>query len=192
MQHKNIIEEFELEMWQYMDKSLPHEKMEFWREKISSIVELQKILQEANETLEEYNDFSSSDLDDSKFNRMIDVATSKVSFFEAVKSLFTKMENQMIPKIAFGSILIIATLTILILSNKPNPINNITNTAFGWEDENMDDRFANINTKISLLENEDLRKYYLYSRTKDEWDREIISIDKELNILLEETKSLEL
>lgn len=192
MQHKNLIEEFEIEMWQYLDGTLSNKRMKFWEEKINSIFELQKMLEEKEDILEGYSKLDSTDLSDFKFEKMIDVATSKTGLYEKVKSLFTTNENRVIPKLAFGSILIIASVVILMLSSKPNPINNITNSAFGWEDESIDNKFANISTKISFLENEDLRKYYFYSRTKDKWDREIISIDKELNNLFEETKSREL
>lgn len=192
MQHKNIIETFEIEMWQYLDGNLSEERMKFWDKQINSNDKLKQMLHNQIEILDSFNDISNEDISDTLFNKMIDKATSRIGIYERVKLLFLSNENKVIPRLAFVSLLLIASITILILSDKPNPVNNITNIAFGWNDDSLDNNFANISTKISYLENEDLRKYYIYSRTKDEWDREIFSIDKTLNNLIDETNSKEL
>jgi putative lipase involved disintegration of autophagic bodies len=189
MQHKNISETFEIEMWQYLDGNLSEERMKFWDKQIISNDELKRMLQSQREIFDSYKDISDEDLSDIKFKNMIDIATSKISIYETIKLFFLSDENRVIPKLAFVSLLLIASVTILILSNKPNPVNNITKFAFGWNDDSLDNNFANISTKISYLENEDLRKFYIYSRTKDEWDREVFSIDKKINNLMEETNS---
>jgi hypothetical protein len=192
MQHKKILEDFEIEMWQYLDNSLTGERRKYWLQLINSNMELQQMLEEAKETFEKYNEFDTVDIDKLKFNRMIDIATSKESLIKRVKNILFPSENNYTPKLAFGTILIIASIVVLFISKSPNPINKITIPVFSWNDESMGSRFAGIRSEISLLENENLSKCYFFIQTKDEWDREIYSLNKKIDKLLNESNEYEL
>jgi len=189
VQHKEIIALFEAEMWQYLDCSLSEKQMRFWEEKINQLPVLQEMLKEQDEIIQLYNSTDIDELEDSKFSYMVEKATSEVGIWSRLKALFKIDGNNFIPKVAFSAVVLIASFVVLLISKNPNPVNSITKVAFSWSEDSIDKGFASISSNISFLENEDLRRYYIYSRTKNEWDREILSITKEVNNLINETNS---
>ena len=189
MQHKNIVQLFEIEMWSYLDKTLEDKRMRFWETEIQSNPELQEMLQNQKDIIKIFNEDDTYELSDKRFQEMIEKATSKTNFLEKLKSIFRIDGNNFVPKLAFGMVLLIASISVLIISNNPNPINKLTDVALNWDEDSIDKRFANISSNISYLENDDLRRYYIYSRSKNEWDQEVLSITKKLDNLIKETNS---
>lgn len=189
MQHKEIIALFEAEMWQYLDCSLSEKQMRFWEEKINQLPELQEMLKEQDEIIQLYNTTDIDELGDSKFKYMIEKAISEAGIWRRLKALLKIDGNNFVPKMAFSAVVLIASFVVLLISKNPNPVNSITNVANSWSEDSIDNGFESISLNISFLENEDLRRYYFYSRTKNEWDREIFSIKKEVNNLINEANS---
>lgn len=189
MQHKEIIALFEAEMWQYLDCSLSEKQMRFWEEKINQLPELQEMLKEQDEIIQLYNTTDIDELEDSKFDYMVEKAISEAGIWRRLKALLKIDGNNFVPKMAFSAVVLIASFVVLLISKNPNPVNSITNVANSWSEDSIDNGFESISLNISFLENEDLRRYYFYSRTKNEWDREIFSIKKEVNNLINEANS---
>jgi len=187
MQHENnfLIEEFEKEVWLYLDNDLPEERLNYWRNHLASNPALKLWLDEIQSTLKTYDELVIDNINDISFNQMINNAVNKKTLFSQIKSLFNTENSSggFIPKIAFGSFLVIASLIILLLSEKPNPVNTISAELLDWDDKSTSVQISNINTALSLIENNNLKKYLLYKKTHDKWSRDIYTLEKQIKNL---------
>jgi hypothetical protein len=191
MQRKETIDDFELEMWQYLDQTLSEQRIQYWNKQINSDIKLQQMLEESKRVLQEYKEIESPSISEDRYLEMIDIATSGNSVVERIKE-FLKAENMIPLKAALVSILIIASLTFQLISSNAGTVKEITHSTFGWNDKSIENSFANISTNISFLENEALRNYYLYTKINDEWEQEVISINQKINKLFNESENHEL
>ena len=113
------------------------------------------------------------DIPEYKFDKMIDEAISKNSYFEKIKlyfkNLFSTDSEFVFGKIAFASALIIAAIFISVIFNKNNPITNVTNTinqeVLDWDADFVDDQISKVGTLLKLTKDEEYRKYYKYKLT---------------------------
>ena len=74
-----ICKSFEQDMWLYLDNELPDEKMEYWRSHLKSCTECENLLSETEKLFSEVEE-NLIDIEDEKFERMIDRTTTKRSF----------------------------------------------------------------------------------------------------------------
>ena len=179
---KYLNEEFEKDMWLFLDEDLPAERMNFWKNQIKKNDEIKKKLNETILFLTEYNNFSSEELEQGKIKQIVANATKHERTFSKLYSWF-KFENEsknFIPKLAFASSLTLAALVMLFLSQKPNPVNRINNEGFLWNDEETTNQVQNISNIISLMEDENLKKFILYKTTEDEWNKSIYKIENRI------------
>ena len=187
MQHENdfLIEEFEKEVWLYLDNNLPEKRLNYWRNHLASNPALKQWLDEIQLLLTTYDELVVDDINENSFNQMINNAVNKKTLFSRIKSLFKTESSSggFIPKIAFGSFLVIASLIILLLSEKPNPVNKISAELLDWDDKSTSVQINNISTALSLIENNNLKEYLLYKKTRDKWSRDIYTLEKQIKNL---------
>ena len=180
-----IIEEFEKDIWLYLDNDLPTERMNYWSNQIQQNPEIRTKLNEAQSILTTYNNLSGVNLDNAKFEKMIQTATKRERLFLKIKSFFlNKNESKsLFPKMAFVTTLTIAAIVILVLSQKPNPVNKISNELLDWNDEITSSQIQNISNSISLIENEDMKKFILFKTTQGEWNKNIYRLENKIKNL---------
>ena len=180
-----IIEEFEKDIWLYLDNDLPTERMNYWNYQIQKNPEIRSKLNEAQIILTTYNDLSGVKLDNEKFEKMIQTATKQERLFLKIKSFFlNKNESEsLFPKMAFVTTLTIAAIVILVLSQKPNPVNKISNELLDWNDEITSTQIQNISNSISLIENDDMKKFILFKTTQGEWNKNIFRLESQIKNL---------
>ena len=180
-----IIEEFEKDIWLYLDNDLPTERMNYWSYQIQKNPEIRTKFQEAQSILTTYNDLSGVKLDNTKFEKMIQTATKRERLFLKIKSFFlNKNESKsLFPKMAFVTTLTIAAIVILVLSQKPNPVNKISNELLDWNDEITSTQIQNISNSISLIENDDMKKFILFKTTQGEWNKNIFRLENQIKNL---------
>ncbi len=177
-----IIEEFGKDIWLYLDNDLPSERMDYWNNQIQTRPEIQRVLTETQEFLTDYNNLADEKVDNLNYEKMVRTATKQERMFLKIK-LFFKFSNEsesLLPKMAFVTSLSIAALIILILSQKPNPVNKISSEFLDWDDEITTTQIQNISNSISLIENNDMQNYMLYKRTKVGWNRDVYNIENKI------------
>ena len=184
-QEKNqLFEEFENEMWLYLDKDLSEERMEFWNNKLKEIPELKNMLDEYYVVSDAYNKVKEVNLTDEKFNSFVDAAISKTSLLQkistALKKIFSTDSEFAFGKIAFASVLIIMAVVISFLSNRPNPVVNLTNSInneiLEWDPDFVDDQITKVGNLLKVAKDDQYRKYYRYKLGSS-------NVDKNLNLI---------
>jgi hypothetical protein len=180
-----IIEEFEKDIWLYLDNDLPTERMNYWSYQIQQNPEIRTKFNEAESILTNYNNLSDENLDNAKFERMIQTATKRERLFLRIKSFFlNKNESEsLFPKMAFVTTLTIAAIVILVISQKPNPVNKISSELLDWDDEITSTHIQNISNSISLIENDDMKKFILFKTTQGEWNKNIYRLENKIKNL---------
>ena len=189
-----IIEEFEKDIWLYLDNDLPTERMNYWSNQIQNKPEIRRVLAETQGFLSEYSNLADEKLDKLKFERMIREVTYKEHLFSKITSFF-KFNNEsesLLPKMAFVTTLTIAAIVMLVLSQKPNPVNKISNDLLNWDDEITNTQIQNISNSISLIENDDLKNYIIYKTSLNKWNSDINKIENQIHNMNEKNKKTSL
>ena len=197
---KQLIQEFEKEVWLFLDEDLSENRMEFWKLKLKEIPELNNYIEDYMLVSELYNETKDVELDVSKFNSMIDVALNTDSFLNKVRryfsNLFSSESEFVFGKIAFASVLIIAAVSISIISNRPNPVINMTNTInaklLDWDAEFVDNQINKVGNLLKLTKDDEYRKYYKYKLATKNVDKNINLINTNIEKLKAEINNKEL
>lgn len=124
---------------------------------------------------------------------MILKATKKEHLFLKIKSIFHfgNESESLPPKMAFVTSLTIMAIVILLLSQKPNPVKEISNELFDWDDKTTTMQIQSISNTIFLVDNENLRNYIIYKLSQDKWNRDIYNIKNQIQNLDKETNQTE-
>ena len=189
----NPIRDFEKEIWLYLDNDLPESRMKYWNYMIGSDPKLLDLLNETKQTLNIYDSNMISDVDDAKFEKMLQKATARTSLLDRFKRLFpgstpaSEGKEANIQKIAFGGVLVIAAMVIFMLTEKPNPVKTISNDVLDWDAESITTQLSDIQNSLSMAQNDKMREFILYKKTSDEWSRSVYTIEQRLNQLKKET-----
>ncbi len=186
MQKDNyIFEEFEKDIWLYMDNDLPNERVNYWNAQIQNCPELRRFLMETQNFLDDFSYLDDENLDELKFDEMIQEATKRERLFLKIRSFFKFSDDSesLLPKMAFVTSLTIAAVVMLVLSQKPNPVNKISKDLLDWDDEITSTQIQNISNSISLIENDDLKNYIIYKTSHDRWNSDINNIESQIHNL---------
>ena len=199
-EEKQLFHKFEKEVWLFLDGDLPESRMIFWKQKIDELPELKNYIDGYKSISDDYAGELNIDIPEYKFDKMIDIAISKNSYFENIKFYIKKMfsaESEFVfGKIAFTSALIIAAIFISIISNNTNPITNMKNTinqeVLDWDADFVDDQISRISTLLKLTKDEEYRKYYKYRSTPQRVDKNITLINGNIETLKKEINNKKL
>ncbi|MBN1300127.1 MAG: hypothetical protein JW995_02840 [Melioribacteraceae bacterium] len=185
----------ERDIWRYIDGTMSEAEKKEWDDKIKSVDELQKLYKETIEVINIYSAGVMHEITDPEFKRMIRTATRKhYRFGNFLSGIFNqfKIENESginVSKIAFGSLLAVAALAVLLFSGKPNQVKKLSSDLFDWEPQSISSNIQEIENGISVMENENMREYIQYNLIEDEWGKDLFMIEKDIEKLLEETKN---
>jgi hypothetical protein len=200
-QEKNqLFKEFEKEIWLFLDKDLSESRMIFWKQKLEEIPELNSCLEDYLAISKLYDESEVVDLDNDKFNFMIDTALSKNSYLNKIRSylsrLLTSESEFAFGKIAFASLLIVGAIAVSIISNQPSPISNMTNTInaelLDWDADFVDRQIGKVGNLLKVTKDEEYRKYYKYKLTAVSVDKNINLINSNIETLKQEINNKEL
>lgn len=195
MQSENsiLVQQFEREIWLYLDGGLTSDKMKFWDEQIEINPQLRLLLDETIELLNIYDEKTLHDIDDPAFEKMLLKATQKrKSIFPGLLHLLgfegeAFRTKAIVHKIAFASLLFVAAVVILLVSDKPSSVKKISSELLDWESESISMQINEIDTGISIIEDEKLDQYMLYKRTGDVWSVNVNSMRNDIEKLINET-----
>ncbi|MFZ1288704.1 MAG: hypothetical protein WAR79_01345 [Melioribacteraceae bacterium] len=195
-----LFKDFEKEVWLYLDNQLDEERQKFWDKSIEKNHYLKNYLEEYLSISNEYKFSNHIDLDDYKFDKMIEKATEKNSLFLKIKQFFTEIfsnESEFnFGKIAFASFLIIAAVLVSLISNRPNPVNNFSKTInselLEWNPTYFENKINKVENLLKLAKDEDYKKYSKYGLSSQNVDKNINLIGNNINELKKEINSKEL
>jgi hypothetical protein len=195
-----LYKNFEKDIWLYLDKQLPNEKQIFWDDQLKNNHGLQEYLNNYLSISSDYKISTKVDIDDIKFDLMIEKAMSKNSFIHNVKQffedLFSTDSEFNFGKIAFASFLIVAAVIFSIVSDKTNPVNNFTKTInnklLEWDPEYLETKVDKIENLLKLAKDEDYKKYYMYGLNSQNVDKNIHFIGNNINELKKDINNKEL
>jgi hypothetical protein len=195
-----LCKEFEREFWLYLDGDLSEERMKFWNNKLDEVPELRNYIEEYISVSNNYETVKNIELDSHKVNAMVSKAVNQNSLMSRIEhffsNIFTSEKEFSFGKIAFGSALIIGAIVISLISNKPNPVVNLSETInselLDWDADFVDDQISKVGTLLKVTKDEEYRKYIKYKLTTSSVDKNINLIDKNIKTLKEELNNKEL
>lgn len=169
---------FENEMWLYLDRTLPDEKMEFWRSHLRQCVYCRDILKSTEEIISAASTNLLVDLDENIIDNMVKRAVKKRKF-DLVSWIPKNRVRKIyaIGKIAFASILVLAAVVVSLLSDKPNTIKSVSKELLDWEGKEIRSELNNIGNRIELIRYDNM----------EGWSRDVNAMDNRLNILEKQT-----
>lgn len=185
---KQLFEEFSKESLLYLDGDLPKDRIEFWKNKLLDVPELNKFLEDYRDVANIYNK-QNVELSDDKFDLMIDNAIKRKSmssrFANFISNLFSTNMEFAFGKIAFTTVLIIGAIVVTIISDKPSPVikvtENISSEILDWDADFVDSQINKVGNLLKISGDEEYRKYYRYKKASS-------NVDKNLNLI---TNSIE-
>lgn len=199
-QEEKLYKEFEKEAWLFLDGGLPKDRIEFWQQKFSEYPKLEEYLTDYKEVSDIYEDSEQLNIDDDKFNLMIDNAVYNNSLLQKVKDYFSNIfstnPNFVFGKIAFASLLIIAAVIISVLTDKPNSVTRLTqkvnNTVLDWDANFVESQINKVGVLLKVTKDDDYRKYYKYKVISRDVDKNIKLVNTSLEDLKEKIINEEL
>jgi len=189
-----LFKEFEKEVWLFLDNDLPKQKMEFWNKKLIEIPELKKLINYYRSISNLYKDSEEIELSSEKFDKMIDSALSKNTFFAKIKNFIQTLlsgESELaFGKMAFASALVIAAIVISIVSNRNNPVVKMTQTIneelLDWDADFVDEQIGKVGNLLKVTKDDEYRKYYRYNQSTSSVEKNINNINDNIKALKKE------
>ena len=199
-ENNQLYNQFEKEVWLFLDGDLPDDRMLFWNEKLKELPELNKIIDEYKMVSDYYDNMKEVDLSLDKYNSTIDQVINKSSLKTKFKNYFLNVfspESEFaFGKIAFASALIVAAVAISFLSNKPIKVVNITESIntelLDWDAEFVDDQISKMGNLLRVSRDEEYRKYYMYNQSTQNIDKNLNLINSNIKTLKEEINNKKL
>lgn len=200
LKENQLYKNFEKEIWLYLDKELSEERQIFWDEKLKHDQKLRNYLNEYLSISGNYKSSLKIDIEEYTFDKMIENAVSKNSFFQKAKQfireIFSTDTDFNFGKIAFASFLIITAVVFSIISNRSNPVDNFTkaiNTQLlEWDPKYFESKVDKIENLMRLTKDEEYKKYYMYGLPSQNVDKNINLIGNNIKELKKEIKTKDL
>lgn len=181
-ENKNLCKQFENEVWLYISDETDSERKALWDKHLSECSGCTALLNSNRQIVSLYKENMSEDLLDSSFDKIIEKATSKISFFEKLKYSFSGFgKSFLFGKIVFGSALVTASLIILLFSQRPNPVKQIIEQAGSWEDSTVTSAIEKVSTSLLSLSMPSGDKEEDWNNSVDNIENQIILMKEEIN-----------
>jgi hypothetical protein len=165
-----ICKDFKNEVWRYIEKDLPKERVIFWDKHIELCPSCSAFMQSELNMLTTCAETLSEDILDSRFDAMINTAVNTRKRF-SVKNIFAKGEELSFrTKVALISSFAVVAVVISLISPKQSPVKDVSNELLDWEGAKINSQLETIEQKIETISN-------------DKWSNEIRSIDEQLQKL---------
>ncbi len=190
-----LTRQFENEVWLYLGDELDKSRREFWDKKIAELPELQKLLNESKQLQNIYNSEILNDIEDHAFDRIVAKAARPNLFtkmFAWVNGLFQSDNEQGIsaPKMALATTLAIAAIIMLLVTDKPNQVKTISNELLDWNAGSITQQMNDIETGISLVDQDNYKRYMILKFSKEGWNKNVYSITKDLEKMKQELEEI--
>ncbi len=135
--NKTMCDNFSKEIWLYMDNALSVEKMAVWKAHLQVCSDCRRTYEEIRQTLNAYNRADMDDIDDLKFERILQRLTKKRTQFPYPKT---------------AAVLAMAASVLIALwfgLNRPHK------AEFAWNTTALDQRITEMDSSINALESDE-------------------------------------
>ncbi len=201
---KSICEEFKEQVWLYLEPDADAQMKNFWNKHLAGCVDCSDHLKATRKFLGAYSNIPGEDISEIKFDKMINLVTSRSRFslkqktataFAWLKHEFTFVGNY---KIAFGSTLIVLIFALILFFKEYKPKIEIKQKQTTDEVKVEDQVNKTENTPIAI-EAKTVKKVGGVSVTPrtyrasidDHWDIDIQTISIQIDLLKKQTDELE-
>ena len=149
---ENLRDQFEQEIWLYIDEALPPEKMAFWKETIRENEAIRQEYASIVGALESYDKASEFSVDEARFEKMIAEATQPDLKNESLR-LGRSMARQ--PIWQWGAGLAVAAAMLLFLI-RLNHVDQNAASQTDWYADELDQRIDALATSLATFEFDDV------------------------------------
>ncbi len=174
---KMICEEFEKEIYLYLDNDLSADRREYWRQHIASCKTCDSLISDVEIILDKACVELTEDLLDAKFDKMVEQAVQKKRF-KIAEWLFpqgtVKEKYAFSLKLAVVGVLAAIAVIISLTTNQPNTVKTISNELLDWEGKKVTSQINELKNTINLIH-------------EDNWDKQIIMLDQRMKNLEKES-----
>ncbi len=194
--NKKSCKEFENEMWLFLDHSLEEERKKYWQNHLTSCSECSSLLKASVETIENYNKIPLDDLRDKSFTKVIERITAnkkeyKITPIKRNRSLF---EIFGFYKLTFGGALVAAAIIFLIIAfindpKIPEIKKELPKQILAWNDNQMANRLEKVGDQIYSLKTDEWDIYFIRKNKKENWNKALSSIQKQIRKMQKEVAS---
>jgi len=195
---KKLLERFETEIWLYIDGSLNSEEKDFWDAQLIKHKELKNFYENTLNTLSKYDIQNQSSLSEKEFEEMIDAATEQVTFFSPADGFITHIletffsNNLSTAKVVLTGILSVVALLILLTTEKPNAVKNISKDILSWRGESINQEISSVDNSIDVLSVDEWEKYQYFRATHDKWEQTFYQLNNEIERMQKEIEDTSL
>jgi hypothetical protein len=197
---KNNCEQFSNELWLYLDEALPKDKLEMWKEHLTTCSNCSAELKKAEDTIALYEKVPLEDIDNQTYKMMINTtaATSLSSANNNVGKYTTRSRSfsQMFGfyKLAFGGGLLAAAILLIFITFFNNPkipviTKQIPQEFLHWDGPSLSDRTPPLEDGIISLKTDDWDVYIVKKNNTEEWNAALRAIQKQIIKMRKEVSS---
>lgn len=196
--NKKMCKEFESEMWLFLDHSLEEERKKFWQNHLVTCSDCSSLLKISLETIENYNRVPLDDMQDKSFIKTIERVTAEANEkeykFEPIKRNRTLFEIFGFYKLTFGGAFVAAAIIFLFITfindpKIPEIKKIIPKQILAWNDEQTAERLEKVGDQIYSLKTDDWDIYFIRKNRKENWNKALSSIQKQIRKMQKEVTS---
>ncbi len=196
--NKKLCKEFESEMWLFLDHSLEEERKKFWQNHLAYCSDCSSLLKISSEIIEQYNRIPLDDLSDSSYKNIINTITSNVGgnehLVKPIQINRTLFEIFGFYKLTFGGAFVAAAITFLFITfindpKIPEIKTELPKQILDWNDKQTADRLEKISNQIYSLKTDEWDIYFIRKNKKENWNRALSSIQKQIRKMQKEVAS---
>ncbi len=196
--NKKLCKEFESEMWLFLDHSLEEERKKFWQNHLVSCSDCSSLLKISSETIEQYNRVPLDDLSDSSYKDIINTITADMGRNEhlvmPIKRNRSLFEIFGFYKLTFGGALVAAAIIFLFITfindpQIPEIKRELPKQILDWNDKQTADRLEKVSDQIYSLKTDEWDIYFIRKNRKENWNKALSSIQKQIRKMQKEVAS---
>ena len=168
-----ICNEFEKEVYLYLDNDLSTDRKEYWKQHITSCKTCSSLIGELEIILDQARVELTEDLPEAKFDTIIENAVQKKKF-KIAEWLFpqgtAKEKYAFSVKLAVVGVLAAIAIIISLTNQQPNTVKTISNELLDWEGKEVTSQINEIKNTINMIH-------------EDNWDKQMIMLDQRMKAL---------
>ena len=196
--NKKLCKEFESEMWLFLDHSLEEEMNKFWQNHLANCSSCSSLLNISSETIEQYNRVPLNDLSDSSYKNIINTITAEIGgnehFVMPIKRNRTLFDIFGFYKLTFGGALVASAIIFLFITfindpKIPEIKTELPKQILAWNDKQTADRLEKVGDQIYSLKTDEWDIYFIRKNKKENWNRALSSIQKQIRKMQKEVAS---
>lgn len=188
-------EDFKSEMFLFASGELPEKRIAVFRSHLQTCDSCKHTFDEIKLVTSAYNSLSAEDVDDYKFDEMIQKAISlEIRQKEYLPKRKSLIEIFGFYRLSFGGAVIVAAIILFIISsiNEPNFEKNLPVNLLDWNGKEISDKIERIGDQIISMKSDEWDIYIVRKNKKENWNTTLKNIRNQINEMKKSTSKKEL